>query len=76
MLSYYSYCDPSYSFPPQSETIEFCASVAANAIKQNAKTLIVVGTYTIGKEKIFTGICFSFSFCWLLWISLLQFSPI
>ncbi|XP_028391269.1 DNA cross-link repair 1A protein-like [Dendronephthya gigantea] len=51
-----TYCDPHYSFPPQSETIEFCASVAAKAIKRNAKTLIVVGTYTIGKEKIFTAV--------------------
>ena len=48
-------CDPSYSFPPQRETVEFCVSVATQAVARNTRTLIVVSTYTIGKEKIFVG---------------------
>lgn len=55
LIFIYRYCNPSYSFPPQSETIKYCVSVAAEAVARNAKTLIVVGAYTIGKEKIFIG---------------------
>lgn len=46
-----TYCDPQYTFPPQESTIDF----VYNEIKReafNVRCLIVVGSYTIGKERL------------------------
>ncbi|XP_038070829.1 DNA cross-link repair 1A protein-like [Patiria miniata] len=51
-----TYLDPQYDFPTQSEVMEFTAQVAVNAVRRNDRTLLVCGTYTIGKEKIFIAI--------------------
>ena len=44
-----TYCNPKHTFPAQDEMIDFASNVAVNADKN---TLILVGTYYIGKEKI------------------------
>uniref|UniRef100_A0A0B7ATJ2 DNA cross-link repair 1A protein n=1 Tax=Arion vulgaris TaxID=1028688 RepID=A0A0B7ATJ2_9EUPU len=51
-----TYCNPSYTFPTQSEVINCAVSLALAYVAENPHALIVCGTYTIGKEKIFTAI--------------------
>ncbi|KAG0471037.1 hypothetical protein HPP92_015583 [Vanilla planifolia] len=47
-----TYCSPQYDFPKQEEVIEFVID-AIRAEAFNPKTLFLIGTYTIGKEKLF-----------------------
>ncbi|XP_052772255.1 DNA cross-link repair 1A protein-like isoform X1 [Mya arenaria] len=51
-----TYCDPQYLFPPQSDVIQFTVKLAREVVHQNPKTLVVCGSYTIGKERIFVAI--------------------
>ncbi|XP_059159126.1 uncharacterized protein LOC131943136 [Physella acuta] len=51
-----TYCDPSYAFPPQHEVVNFAVTLVLKHVKDNPNTLIVCGSYTIGKEKIFIAI--------------------
>ncbi|XP_068222950.1 DNA cross-link repair 1 protein-like [Palaemon carinicauda] len=51
-----TYCNPSYDFPRQDEIIEKCVNIATSHIGINPKTLIAVGSYTIGKERVFRAI--------------------
>ncbi|CAK8681601.1 unnamed protein product [Clavelina lepadiformis] len=51
-----TYLDSKYNFPPQREVIEFTSNEVYSILVDNPKTLIVTGTYCIGKEKIFMGI--------------------
>lgn len=46
-----TYSDPQYVFPPQREVIDTCIRSIENDVKR-ADTIIVFGTYTIGKERI------------------------
>ena len=48
-----TYCDSFYRFPSQDDILEKCTSIVKNHIKLNPKTLIFVGSYTIGKERVF-----------------------
>jgi hypothetical protein len=51
----FSYCDCHYRFPPQNEVINSAVELVLDSLKENARTLIVIGTYLIGKERIFHG---------------------
>ena len=50
-----TYCDPQYSFPQQEEVVSFIVNRVAAGKKTNKRLLVVCGTYTIGKERIFLG---------------------
>jgi hypothetical protein len=47
--------DEKYRFPGQQEVVDFCVREAMKAVVQQPRTLVVVGTYSIGKERVFTG---------------------
>ncbi|XP_057866496.2 DNA cross-link repair protein SNM1 isoform X2 [Cryptomeria japonica] len=51
-----TYCNPKYRFPSQKDVINYVIEVTKNAISKNPKTLVVVGAYSIGKERVFLGI--------------------
>ncbi|KFK37360.1 hypothetical protein AALP_AA4G246500 [Arabis alpina] len=47
-----TYCNPQYDFPKQEAVIQFVVeSIQAEAF--NPKTLFLIGSYTIGKERLF-----------------------
>ena len=70
------YCDPSYSFPSQQDVINFAVRTSLEYLQVYPAALVVVGSYTIGKERLFHGIsccvydCIrivSYNFCKCLW---------
>ncbi|CAF1942530.1 unnamed protein product [Rotaria magnacalcarata] len=51
-----TYCDTHYRFPSQDEVIESAVGLVLDSLKENARTLVAIGTYLIGKERIFHAI--------------------
>ncbi|XP_064615380.1 DNA cross-link repair 1A protein-like [Liolophura sinensis] len=51
-----TYCDPTYTFAEQQEVIDVAVSLVMDAMSKNPNTLVVCGSYTIGKERVFTAI--------------------
>ena len=51
-----TYCNPKYNFPLQCDVIDFVVKTTRRFLKENRKTLIVSGTYSVGKEKVFKAI--------------------
>ncbi|KAK2999370.1 hypothetical protein RJ639_023273 [Escallonia herrerae] len=50
-----TYCDPQYDFPKQDAVIQFVIE-AIQAEAFNPKTLCLIGSYTIGKERLFVEV--------------------
>jgi DNA cross-link repair 1A protein len=48
--------DPVYCFPAQPDVIRYAAEIACKVVTRNQRTLIVCGSYTIGKERIFVAV--------------------
>lgn len=51
-----TYCHPKYCFPLQDDVIQFVIAKALNQMKRNRRTLVVVGSYSIGKERVFLSL--------------------
>ncbi|KAK7829700.1 dna cross-link repair protein snm1 [Quercus suber] len=50
-----TYCNPQYDFPKQEAVIQFVVD-AIQAEAFNPKTLFLIGSYTIGKERLFLDV--------------------
>ena len=51
-----TYMNPVYTFPPQDDVIKHAVTLCQNAIKTDPNTLILVGSYLVGKERLYMGI--------------------
>nr|XP_046232310.1 DNA cross-link repair 1A protein [Scatophagus argus] len=51
-----TYCSPEYTFPRQQEVISFAASTAFEIVTLHPRTLVVCGSYSVGKEKVFLAL--------------------
>lgn len=51
-----TFCDASKTFPPQSKVLEDTVAVCRYALEKDPKTLIVCGSYCIGKERVFLAV--------------------
>ena len=51
-----TYCKPEYDFPNQSSVINYSVELTRKHLQRFPNTLICVGSYTVGKERIFTAI--------------------
>lgn len=53
IVYYHRYCNAVYDFPRQEDVTDKCVSVATSHVADNNKTLIVVGSYSIGNTFLF-----------------------
>ncbi|MCO5594627.1 hypothetical protein L7F22_048660 [Adiantum nelumboides] len=51
-----TYCNQRYWFPLQEEVIKYVVEVTHTVLKKNSRILVVVGAYSIGKERVYLGI--------------------
>lgn len=51
-----TFCDTTKTFPAQKEVLENTVSICKYALETNPRTLIVCGSYCIGKEKVFMAV--------------------
>ncbi len=51
-----TYCKPEYDFPDQSDVVATCVESVKKLLRRHPKTLILVGSYTIGKERVFSSL--------------------
>ncbi|XP_056153490.1 DNA cross-link repair 1A protein [Lampris incognitus] len=51
-----TYCSPEYTFPSQQDVIHFAASTAFELVTLHPRTLVVCGSYSVGKEKVFLAL--------------------
>ncbi|XP_046659362.1 DNA cross-link repair 1A protein-like [Homalodisca vitripennis] len=60
-----TYCNPQYCFPTQEEVIGRIIDIVKAHVQEHPRTLVVCGSYTIGKEKVFLGIAEAMN--WRVW---------
>eukprot|EP00898_Chlorokybus_atmophyticus_P003183 jgi/Chlat1/3866/Chrsp26S04160 len=58
-----TYCNPRYCFPPQQLVIGRVVDIVQKALAKNRHTLIVVGAYSIGKEKVYMAVAEALNAC-------------
>ncbi|XP_035001256.2 DNA cross-link repair 1A protein [Hippoglossus stenolepis] len=51
-----TYCSPEYTFPRQQEVINFAVNTAFELVTLSPRTLVVCGSYSVGKEKVFLAL--------------------
>jgi DNA cross-link repair 1A protein len=51
-----TYCDPIYTFPKQTEAVKLITDIVKEKKRQGKRTLVLIGTYYIGKERIASNI--------------------
>lgn len=56
LYSFCSYCKPQYTFPTQQEVIEFAVGKSHEALRRFPGTVVVSGTYKVGKEKLYLAL--------------------
>ncbi|CAN8266381.1 unnamed protein product [Cochlearia groenlandica] len=51
-----TYCNPRYKFPSKEDVLSYVVRIAKEFLRKQPKTLIVVGSYSIGKECVYLAI--------------------
>lgn len=51
-----TYCNAKYMFPPIEDVLSFVVKVTRDSLKKQPKTLVIVGAYSIGKERVYLAI--------------------